>query len=68
MESHTHAYAHSLFNEELLDKLKSMQKSRDNLRFFASAHVQGDDRIKRADQINQEDYHLIAADIGPAWF
>ncbi|KAH8689851.1 hypothetical protein BGW36DRAFT_432817 [Talaromyces proteolyticus] len=53
MESHTHAHAHSVFNALLIRKLVTMNDHDKDIRYFASAHVQGDDRKKRADQIYQ---------------
>jgi hypothetical protein len=53
MESHTHASAHSDFNVMLVGKLTAMHDLHETVRYFASAHVQGDDRKKRADQIYQ---------------
>lgn len=53
MESHTHGYAHSLFNNELVGKLNIMHGHSKDIRGFGGAHVQGKDRMKRADQIYQ---------------
>lgn len=52
METHTHAWAHSYFNLLLHDKLKTMNHDED-IRHFGYAHVEGDDRKKRGDQIYQ---------------
>jgi hypothetical protein len=53
IESHTHGWSRSAFNVLLLDKLKTMDDHHKDIRGFASAHVQGEDRIQRADQIYQ---------------
>ena len=53
MESHTHACAHSAFNLLLYKKLGTMHGLDEQIIAFAGAHVQGEDRKKRADQIYQ---------------
>lgn len=50
MESHTHALAHRTFDHMLHDKLRDMGNMQDQIRPFGAAHVQGEDRKKRADE------------------
>jgi hypothetical protein len=53
METHTHAYLSYAFDRLLVKKLRTMQEHDEDIRGFASAHVEGEDRKKRADQIYQ---------------
>lgn len=49
MESHAHAVAHERFNFQMAIKLRDMSLEWE-IRPFGAAHVQGDDRMKRADK------------------
>lgn len=50
MESHTHGFTHRAFDNLLHDKLRDMNNANEHIRPFGSAHVQGKERIKRADE------------------
>ncbi|QKX58844.1 uncharacterized protein TRUGW13939_05972 [Talaromyces rugulosus] len=53
MESHTHGIAHRSFDHMLHDKLRDMGNGDRQIRPFGSAHVQGEERKKRADESYQ---------------
>jgi hypothetical protein len=50
IESHTHAFTHRAFHDILHDKLRDMGNVQSQIRPFGAAHVQGEERKKRADE------------------